>query len=161
MSQPADIVVENREVSIAGKPFSISVITFHKLLVDDMQAAQIKMGAAYQDAATKFLASPAAAEQRSACVLSDITPLKNVLTPQIVKAWFDGATTAHAQTQMYLVSMFHRPVFQINVILDLDPNRILKLNQHVDPTVNQPYYERTLDEGITLATWLLKLAHRL
>jgi hypothetical protein len=160
MSQP-DIAVENREISISGKPFSISILTYNKLLVDDMQAAQVKMGAAYQAAAEKFLASPAAAEQRSACVISDITPLKNVLTPQIVKAWFDGATTAHAQTQMYLASMFQRPVFQINVIMDLDPNRILKMNQHVDPSVNQPYYERTLDDGIKLASWLLKLAHRL
>jgi hypothetical protein len=161
MSQPADIVVENREISVSGKPMSVSILTFQKLLVDDMAAATVKMGMAYQSAAEKFLSNPAAAEQRSACVISDISPLKNQLTPEIVKAWFDGATTAHAQTQMYLVGMFKRPVFQVNVILDLDPQRILAMNQHVDPSVNQPYYERTLDDGIKLATWLLKVAHRL
>ena len=157
---PNPISTETRQHIVQDNTVYISVITFNNLPQEDGIDTNQEMGVAYQSLAEQLLIQPGVEKQKSACLITNLEPIQEVLTQEVLEDWYDNVMINNIQTQQILYQYFKRPTFSIITLPGIDETYVKQQQPQVNPNANPVHVVNNFEEALALAQRLLEATHK-
>ena len=154
------ISTETRELMVNEHNVYVSVITFNELMPDKPDAINEEIQTAYMELARELLSKPDVDTQKSACLITNLTPIEDQLTKKAIEAWYETATEDSFQTQHALYQLFQRPAFSIVTLPGIEEDYVRKQERKISPNANPTHVVNNFEEAMKLAQTLMGAAHR-
>lgn len=153
------ISIDTRKVSVKERHFYVSVITINEEIRDYQSLVDSQLGSAYDALARELSEIPDQEQQKSACVVINLEPILETITPEIIENWAEQTKKENVRTQRALFDLFKRPVFSIMTLPHVDQKYLIDREQTLNAAATSTHVVANYEEAMSLAGKLLAIAH--
>ena len=154
---------ETQAIDVNGHTLYVSIMRVNAM-PENKDEERALVSEAYMQLGQEFRTQPGAENQKTACIISDGTPMIERLGADEVMAfaesWFNASEEQDATTQRFYYELFGLPTISINVTTGIPSEFFAGRYEGLSSSANVPYFVGSMGEAIELATKLLRIAHR-